>query len=57
MTYHIYCGIDFEHCERGKCENCDEEQRVSCEWEANHPVREGSGHKRELKRRDGNEMD
>ena len=35
MTYKSIAGIDFTHCEKGKCADCSDAQREKCEREVN----------------------
>ena len=50
-AYQLHAGLDFDHCEKGRCKNCDGEQRAKCEWEVNHADQEQS-HERTLDHKD-----
>ena len=35
MSYKNVAGIDFTHCEKGRCVNCSAAQKKKCEKEVN----------------------
>ena len=32
----LRAGVDFDHCEKGRCKYCSPKQREKCEKEVNH---------------------
>lgn len=36
--YKAVCGADFDHCEKGRCSNCNTTQRHKCEVEVSKSI-------------------